>query len=421
MTAEALPRLLAGASPARALSLAEHGRRHGTPAQAGLRGPALIDAVAAAGLRGRGGAAFPTAVKLRAVASRRGRRALVANGAEGEPMSAKDRVLLERMPHLVLDGALLAAEAVGAREIVIAVHASAWSAHEAVRRALAERRDARGVRVEAVPDAFVAGEESALLQSLNGGPAKPTLVPPRPYERGLGRRPTLVSNVETLAHVAQIARRGDAWFRALGTADHPGSMLVTVGGGVGRPGVYEVALGTPVAQIIDAADGRGAAVRAVLVGGYHGTWLTPADAARATLDDAALRAHGARVGAGVVVALPAGACPAAELARVMRWLAGQVAGQCGPCVHGLEALAGAVAELVAGTAGPDALERIERWGSQVEGRGACHHPDGVVRFLRSALAVFAPELEDHRRHGACDACHRPAVLAVPDTGDRLAA
>jgi NADH:ubiquinone oxidoreductase subunit F (NADH-binding) len=419
--APGLPRLFAGLRADRPLTLGEHFERRGALADVAHRREALIRSVAAAGLRGRGGGAFPTAVKLRAVAASRGRRTLVVNAAEGEPMSAKDRVLLELAPHLVLDGALLAAEAVGTRDIVVAVKNSAATAHAAVRSALAERRDAGGVRLETVPDAYIAGEESALLNRLGGGPAKPTLVPPRPHERGLGRRPTLVSNVETLAHVALIARHGASWFRELGTAGHPGSALVTVAGSVERPGVHEVALGTPLAQMLAGTGAPAAAPRAVLVGGYYGSWLGPESLAAATLDDESLLERGAALGAGVLVALPAGACPAAEVARVMRWMADENAGQCGPCVHGLDAIARSVASLVAGTAATDELARIERWSSQVRGRGACHHPDGVVRFLRSALAVFAGEFEDHRRYGPCDACRHRPVLDLPDTRGRLAA
>ncbi|MEA2312515.1 MAG: hypothetical protein QOE28_2483 [Solirubrobacteraceae bacterium] len=408
MSPAALPRLLAdaGALP---------------PLSGGRRGDALIDAVAAAGLRGRGGAAFPTAVKLRAVAGRRGPKALVVNAAEGEPMSEKDRVLLEAAPDLVVDGALLAAEAVGARQIVVGLKRSAGQARQALDRALEARADAGAVRVRSVPDAYLAGEETALLRALKGGPAKPTLTPPRPYERGLGRRPTLVSNVETLAHVALISRHGAAWFRELGTADHPGSALVTLAGSVLRPGVYEVALGVPVAQAIDAAGGLREPLRAVLVGGYYGSWLTAEEAAGTGLDEESLRAHGAGLGAGVVLALPTSACPAAEVARVADWMAGESAGQCGPCVHGLAALAGGLRSVAAGTAGSDVVARLERWSGQVQGRGACHHPDGVVRFLASSLRVFAAELEDHRRHGPCDACDRPPVLAVHATGLRRAA
>ena len=401
-------RLLAYAGQSNALSLTAHRQRAG--ASTPRRGAELIDAVAAAGLRGRGGAAFPTAVKMRAVAARRGRRALVVNGAEGEPMSAKDRALLELAPHLVLDGALLVAEAVGARDVVVAVKRSAWAAGEALVRAMGDRRDVRGVRLELVPDAYLSGEESALLRALNGGPAKPTLVPPRPYERGLGRRPTLVANVETVAHVALIARHGAGWFREMGTHEHPGSALVTVSGAVACPGVYEVALGTPVADVIAGA-GRSGDWRAALVGGYYGTWLSAREAGAVGLDNASLRDRGASVGAGVVVALPVEACPAAEVARVVRWMADENAGQCGPCVHGLEAIAGTVTALVAGSAGRDARARLVRWTGQIDGRGACHHPNGVVRFVRSALAVFADELDDHHRHGPCSACSRSPVLA----------
>ena len=384
-----LPRLLAGG--------------HAPLADARHRGAALIDEVAAAGLRGRGGAGFPTAVKLRAVAGRRGRRAVVVNAAEGEPLSAKDRTLLERAPHLVLDGALLAAEAVGAREVVLAIKRSAVAADAAVGAALAERDDACLLRVQTVPDGYLAGEETALIRALNGGPMKPTLTPPRPDQRGLARRPTLVSNAETLAHVALIARHGAHWFRELGTVDHPGSALVTVGGTV-----YEIGLGMPLSYVLASAGEKRPG--AVLVGGYYGTWLTAGAAAGARLDDASLREHGAALGAGVIAVLPEEACPVAEVARVVGWMADESAGQCGPCTHGLAAIAGALETLVDGAPDPLVLRRLERWAAQVRGRGACHHPDGTVRFLRSALDVFAAGFEDHRRNGPCDACDRDAAL-----------
>ncbi len=414
-TAYGLPRVLAGAP---AGGLAEHVRQHGTPAQMPRRGAVLIDAVDAAGLRGRGGAAFPTAVKLRAVAAGRGRKALVVNGAEGEPMSAKDRVLLECNPNLVLDGAVLAAETVGAQDIVIAVNRSARAARTAATRCVSERSDTAGVVVCTVPDAYISGEETALLHYLNGGPARPTLTPPRPFERGLAKHPTLVCNVETLAHLALIARHGEDWFRELGTREHPGSMLVTLAGAVQRPGVFEIALGTPIGHLIAGSPGS---VRAVLVGGNYGCWLPVPDAAGIGLDEASLRACGAGVGAGVIVALPAGACPVAETARVVRWMAAESAGQCGPCVHGLDAIAGALEAIAAGTAPPDAVDRLRRWTRQVQGRGACRHPDGVARFVRSALVVFEHELENHRRHGPCTSCGRSPVLATPHTRERSAA
>src|SRR5581483_8357200 len=226
-----LPRLLAGVGGGGAVSLEEHIEVHGPLPSAVRRGrrqheTALIDQIEEARLLGRGGAAFPAARKLRAVAASRGRPIVVANAAEGEPASGKDRALLQLAPHLVLDGAVLAAQALGAEEAIVAVCELAPDCANATLRALQERESAAGggpaggpqLRVETVPGHYVAGQESALVNYLGGGPALPTFTPPLPFERGLGRRPTLVSNVETLAHVALIARYGAPWFRELGTA-----------------------------------------------------------------------------------------------------------------------------------------------------------------------------------------------------------
>ncbi len=407
-----LPRITMGLDRLPRLNLDEHLDVHGG-LPASIRPDDLIAEVAHGGLKGRGGADFPTATKLKTVARARGTAVVVANGSEGEPMSAKDRVLFETVPHLVLDGAVLAAAAVGARRIVISVPAGSTAAMASVRAAAAERRDTRHVEIVPVPARYLAGEESALVNVLNGGPVKPTLVPPRPFERGVDRRPTLVQNVETLAHLALIARHGGDWFRSIGTPETPGSALVTLAGAVHRPGVYEVAIGTAITAVLAAAGGATEEHRAMLVGGYFGTWLTPAAAGRATLDDASLVAYRASLGSGIVVVLPESACPAAEVARVLAWLAGETAGQCGPCVNGLASLADGLTRLVGGRADRDMTERLTRWCDQIDGRGACHHPNGAVRFLRSAFHVFGKELDDHRRHGMCDACAAPPVLATP--------
>src|SRR5205807_2422189 len=228
-------------------SLDEHVRRYGSTRDA-VTGPALISLVEASGLRGRGGAAFPTGVKLRAVAAQRGRPVLVVNGVEAEPASGKDRALLRTTPQLVLDGAVLAAGAVGAQEVIVGIGRHAIREREVVAAAIDARRRKRidgrvSLRVVVAPDAFVSGEETALLQFLNGGPAKPTFTPPRPFERGVGGAPTLVQNVETLAHLALIARFRAPWFRELGTPAEPGSALLTISGAVERPGIHEIALG----------------------------------------------------------------------------------------------------------------------------------------------------------------------------------
>jgi len=402
------PRLLAGVQADRALPLREHLAIHGA---APPGGPRLIDAVERAGLRGRGGASFPAAVKLRSVAKRRGPRSLLVNAAEGDPMSAKDRVLLASAPHLVLDGADAAAAAVGAASIVIALPEDAAAAHRALAHALRERGAERRVRVAGVPACYLAGEESALIAHLDGRPLKPTVVPPRPFERGLRRRPTLVQNPETLAHIALIARHGPAWFRQAGTRDHPGSALVTVSGAVRLPGVLEIPCGAPLSSVLRAAGDPPEPLRAVLVGGCHGVWIAGGELERVTLDDVGLAPYGGSLGAGVIVALGQSACPAQELALAIAYLAEQSAGQCGPCRNGLPALAELLAAAARGRALPGAQRQLERWSRDLPGRGACHLPDGAVRLLRSGMRVFARELAAHER-GPCAACHRTPTLAL---------
>ncbi|MGZ4682180.1 MAG: NADH-ubiquinone oxidoreductase-F iron-sulfur binding region domain-containing protein [Acidimicrobiales bacterium] len=379
----------------------------------------LIDSVEQAGLRGRGGAGFPTAVKLRAVAGRRRRSVVVANGTEGEPASGKDKALLVYAPHLVLDGATVAAETVGAREIVLCVERNRPATLAAVTAAVADRR-ARGldrvpVRIEVAPDRYVAGEESALIHWLNGGEAKPTFVPPRPYEKGVGGRPTLVDNVETLAHIGLIARFGPAWFRAVGTDADPGTTLLTLGGAVGRPGVYEVAGGSSLRSVLESSGTDLAGIQALLVGGYFGTWIPVAHIDHLTLGADSLRSAGASLGCGIVVALPDDACGLAESARVARWLDGENAGQCGPCVHGLGALATTMEALVQGGWGSDAArDRVPALLDLIRGRGACRHPDGAVRFVQSSVRVFAAEIEHHAHRGPCGA--PVGLLPTPTPG-----
>lgn len=374
-------------------------------------GPALIDEVDRAGLRGRGGAAFPTAVKMRAVAGRR-QPLVVANGVEREPVSGKDKALLAWAPHLVLDGLSIAAESVGAGEAILCVDRAAGEALRAVAGALTERAragaDRLAIRVETTPSAYVTGEESALVHWLNGGPAKPTFVPPRPFEKGVRGRPTLVNNVETLAHLALIARYGAGWFRAVGTDLDPGSSLITVNGDVDRPGVYEVALGTSLGSALHAA-APAATPQAVLVGGYAGAWLPWSTGSATGLDSAALKRAGATLGCASLTVLGSEACGLAETAAAVRWMAGQSAGQCGPCVHGLPALADAFDALVRGDRRGGAARRVQDLLGLIAGRGACHHPDGVVRLVRSALTTFAADLEAHRRRGPC----RPRRQVLP--------
>ncbi len=411
-----LPRLLQGVSELPMGELESHLRVHGRlPDLRGLAPTQIVDLVDRAGLCGRGGASFPAAKKMRTVAARRGPRIVVANGVEGEPASKKDRVLLRELPHLVLDGAALAARAVGADEAIVAFSEFNELSAQSLTRAVRERRQAGlpdpEFELVGTPEHWLAGQETALVNVLNGGPVKPVF-DFRPFERGVARRPTLVHNVETLAHLALIARHGPAWFRGLGSDRAPGSRLVTLSGALAAPGVYEIDPKMALGELLDSAVPRGR-LRAVLLGGYFGTWLAASELSGLRLDPEHLAAEGASLGAGVIVALDETACPVAETARIADYFAAHTAGQCGPCVNGLDAIAYTVQTLGAGTADRRARADLARWFSEVPGRGACQHPTGAVRFLSSALRVFAEEFDDHARHGRCESCSSAPVLPAP--------
>ncbi len=364
----------------------------------------VVEALEASGLRGRGGAGFPTGRKWRAMAERRGGSAVVvANGAEGEPGSFKDRVLMAHRPHLVIDGAILAAEAIGADEIVFYVGVEHEAAARAMRRAIEERgaRFERPMRIAEAPVGYVAGEASAAVHWIDSGDARPTTTPPRVSERGIGGRPTLVQNVETLASTALIARFGDAWYRSAGRAETRGTALITVSGADQAPTVTEVEIGTTIGEIARDAGVRAEATRAVIAGGYFGAWA-PADAVwDLPLDPVVMAAAGLAFGCGLVGFLPADVCGLAATAKIMAFMADESVGQCGPCVHGLRAIADATGRLAAGRARADDLARVELLAAQTSGRGACHHPDGAVQLLTSAFTVFGDEFTLHAGSGQC--------------------
>jgi NADH:ubiquinone oxidoreductase subunit F (NADH-binding) len=248
--------------------------------------------------------------------------------------------------------------------------------------------------------AYVAGEESAAVHFVNDQDARPTTIPPRPFEAGIDARPTLVQNVETLAQAALIARRGQAWYRAAGHGRTRGTALITVTGG-SVPGVREIELGTTIGDVAAEAGVPRDETCAVLLGGYFGGWARATDAWDVGLDPTALRENGWPFGAGVVAFLAADQCGVRTTARIIGYMAAQSAAQCGPCVFGLRAIADAVDRISTGTGARDDLARIERWGGQLVGRGACRHPDGAAGQLASALETFAEEFRLHAGTGRC--------------------
>lgn len=401
MISDQLPRLLSG-TPGTPRTLAEHEAAFAST----TRSDSLLSELEVSGLIGRGGAGFPVARKARLLREQRGHhKVVIVNAMEGEPASHKDSTLLSTNPHLVLDGAAMLASIIGANEVIVCVARDNPSVVNYVKKALheRERRGTRGASftLHAPPWRYVAGEESALVHWLNDNQSLPQYRPQRPTILKLDRHPALVDNAETCANVALIGRFGASWFRSVGTNEHPGSTLVSVTGAVTRPTVLEVMLGTPLRRILDSV-GAPDEPQGVLVGGYGGSWLHSRDL-DTPFDNASLSSLGASVGAGVIVVLAHETCGIVETQRVVKWMANESARQCGPCAFGLPALSDDLLQLSHGSRDQEAaLTRLRDRCGVIEGRGACRHPDGVIRFIRSALDVFADDLH---RHVSGNPCH----------------
>jgi len=350
---------------------------------------ALVEMARDVDLRGRGGAGFPFAIKLAAAARRKA--VVVVNAAEGEPASHKDAALITCSPHVVLDGAAAVAHALGTREVHIVVPSDVPSIRLIVEKAL-DDRSAAGERLkvqlhDAAPR-FVAGQAQAVLQLLAGRENLPVTAWQPEAVKGHRGRPTLLSNAETFAHLGHLARVGSAGYAAHGTADEPGTTLLTLRGDGWDPEVREVAFGTPLEDVLTGAE----MAQPLLLGGYHGTWLRPQALPGLTVSRKAIADAGATIGAGVMLPLAVGWCPLVRTVALVDYLAGQSAGRCGPCRNGLPAMAEALRALVLG-GGP--MRRVEELCGLVVRRGACAHPDGTARLVTSMLKCFPHEVDSH--------------------------
>jgi NADH:ubiquinone oxidoreductase subunit F (NADH-binding)/ferredoxin len=410
------PRLTAGLDQFRRLDLAGYYTVFGRVPY--LSADRLIDMTERVDLRGRGGAAFPVARKFAAVLDaahmRKRSPIVVVNGAEGEPGSAKDRMLLLRSPYLVLAGALAAARALGARDVLVGV-TDALAARSIREAAAAEPGLRSMVGVVELPDRFVSGEASALVNAVNGRAALPSSGKSRASYRGAGNRPTLLSNAETFAQLAFLATVGPEGYASAGAAAEPGTVLLTVGGSVTRPAVVEVPTGVSLGHVLGLC-GAGPA-EGLLVGGYHGGWIPEETAYDVPVSRAGLAAIGGTLGAGVVLVLGQDSCPLGEVARAAAFLAKESSGQCGPCKLGLPRIARSLAALANGSGGMDALDAARRGAAAVRGRGACSHPDGARRFVLSALDVFADDLAAHLSRGGCGRPVRDYLPLPPADGE----
>jgi ferredoxin len=261
-----------------------------------------------------------------------------------------------------------------------------------------------------MPERFISGESGALIRGING---KRPIPPGRKVlaaDSGVADLPTLLSNAGTFAQLAVLALLGPERFAAVGMPEEPGTVLLSVGGSAANPAVVEVPTGVPLAAVLDIC--QAAAGDGVLVGGYHGMWLPASTAYVVPVSREGLAAVGGTLGSGIVLPLGDGTCPLGEVSRIASYLAGESAGQCGPCKLGLPSIARALASLIDGSGGIEALDVARRSAAAVAGRGACSHPDGVTRFVLSALDVFTEDLAAHVFHSSCG---RPVrgILPLP--------
>ena len=397
-------RLLAGPSASHGReSLESHVARLGALDLADIDPSELRRVVRESGLLGRGGGGFPTATKFDVAAESPGTPIIVVNASEGEPASRKDRTLMALRPHVVIDGAQLAAHAVQANDIIIYTHQAHVEANQSLHAALAERGELPvRIRVVNAPETYIAGETSAVVSYLDGRGAIPSRGVIPAARVGIAQRPTVVNNIETLSHLALIARRGASWFAEAGAPEAPGSTLLTLAGAVSEPGVVVEIVG-PVTfgEVLETYGGVRDIPRAILLGGYEGTWLPGEVAWRMPVERHRLSKLGTSLGCGLVAVLDEDTCGLAQTARLVTWLASQSAGQCGPCIFGLPTLSEELDQLVAGRSRKGDLRRLRELATSVRGRGACGHPTGVVTLIESALDTFGPELKSHLRGEVC--------------------
>jgi len=395
------------------LSLAEYLTRRGGEGIAAARQmepAAIIERVLASGLRGRGGAGFPTGLKWQTVAGNRTDVApstVIVNAAEGEPGTLKDRTILRRNPFLVVEGALIAARAVGADMVIFGLKEAFAGEVERLGNAVEEAEEAgwtEGIKLQVFegPDEYLYGEESALLETIDGGWPFPRVVPT--FRRGvhaggnvnLAEGPALVNNTETLANVARIIARGPTWFRSLGTEESPGTIVCTITGDTQHHGVGEVQMGTPLWEVIEDIGGgpvEGRSVKAVLAGVANG--IIPGDQLDTPLTYEAMRAIGSGVGSGGFIVFDDTADMAAVAAGVARFLAIESCGQCEPCKLDGLTLARTLAKVSASEAREHDLGVIRHRLTTVADRSRCFLATQQQVVLESIMKHFPGELDDH--------------------------
>ena len=371
--------------------------------------------VTVSGLRGRGGANFPVGAKWSFVDKASAAVYLCCNADEGEPGTFKDRWILEHSPHQLIEGIVLGAYALGARNAFVYIRGEFDLPLRRLRGALDEARNAGlvgerilgtafscDIVVHRGAGAYVCGEESSLINSLEGRKGYPRNKPPFPALKGLYGAPTVVNNVETLASVPWIVAKGGAAYVAIGNQSHPGWRLFGISGHVNKPGVYERPTGYPMKKIIfDDAGGilGGKPLKAVIPGGSSTPVLTAAEIDRVTLDAPSLQQAGSMLGSGGIIVIAEGTCMVRVLHVLTRFYSHESCGQCAPCREGTPWMNSIVERIVAGQGERADLENLQRIPEGILGNTLCALGDAAAMPVLSFLRKFRPEFEYFVAHG----------------------
>jgi NADH-quinone oxidoreductase subunit F len=351
----------------------------------------ILQDVIASGLRGRGGAGFPVGKKWTIAAETPAdQKYVVCNAGEDEPGSFKDRILLEHRPHLVLEGMILSARAIQAREAILYLNETYDECHRRFSAAIEEARPEIKVTIHRAPTVYVAGEDSATLEVLEGKAPKPRQKPPYPATAGLFGKPTIVNNVETLANIPQIVRNAAEWFRGYGTPVSPGTMLFCIGSEMKYPGVYELPFGTPLRHLYEEIGGglaSGKRLKAILPGGPSCAFLTP-DQLDVSLDPESLKQAGSTLGCGVMRFYDEDASMLDETLRIAQFFAHESCGQCSACRMETSMLAAMLERIRQGKAGAALFDQFQKILDFNRGKGYCALINMPGPPILSALRLF---------------------------------
>jgi NADH-quinone oxidoreductase subunit F len=381
----------------------------------------MIKEISNAGLRGRGGAGFPTGKKwsfTRECAEQP--HYLVMNGGEDEPGSKKDRVLMETLPHLVIEGVILAAYATGASKAYLYINANYELAIKSITDALAEAKGvgywgenilgsdfSLDIEITPAPHNYVAGEDTAALEVIEGKKPWPRQKPPFPVTVGLFGKPTAVNNVETLANVPPIVLHGAEWYRGFGTAESSGTMIFSLNEDVNRPGIYELPFGTPLRYLIEECGGGmkgGRKIKAIMPAAPSSAFL-PRDKIDTPLDHNSMREAGSALGCGVVHLVPEGSCIVEEVLKISEFFTAESCGQCPACRMETNTLNSLLKKVQQGQGGTPILEQFGKILAFNKGKGFCNLIAMPGPPIESALKLFPDDFQAHLATGKCPAAN----------------